>query len=86
MTSEGQHFTRLSYSEHFKIYEFLYADIYCLNPANTCQSRELNELSKRKQDDLVWATEDEIKQGRTKEGKLIAPHSNKIFFTQKLEK
>ncbi|MBK6484044.1 MAG: hypothetical protein IPG01_13150 [Chitinophagaceae bacterium] len=79
----GQDFSkRLKLSPHFKIDEFMYADIYRVKCMNLQQETELRELVKRECEDFIWATGDEILQGRTKKGNyVIAEHTKKIFKT-----
>lgn len=77
----GQDFTRIHFSEHFQIDEFLFADIYKPKFVNTQQQKIFENLRNSQHIDILWATEDEIKQERTVEGKTIAPHSKKIFNT-----
>lgn len=80
----GQHFDRIHFDNHFKIDTFKYADIYNPKYVNNKQREEMKKLQQAEHTDYIWVTEDEIKNGKSKTGQLIADHSYKIFHTKKL--
>lgn len=88
----GRHYTDICFSEYFQCYELLIADIVDLK-ASESQKAALRELQQKKNKDIFWACEDEIKTCGIKPGtdKLmayIATHSFKILQCnqEKLEK
>lgn len=67
----------IRYSEHFKTYEFLYADIF--RPKfNAVQLQALQQLARSGHPDICFASRHEIIQGNSGTN-LILPHTKKIF-------
>ncbi len=82
----GQHFEPLHYDEFFKIDTFKYADIYSPRFTNSDQLKELEKLQDVQHPNYLWVTQEEIKNGKTRQGKIIADHTHKIFHTKKINK
>ncbi len=71
------HEAPITYSSHFKIDEFLLADIY--RPKfSAIQLEELKRLIRNPHPDILFATREEIVTGNSGNN-LILPHSKKIF-------
>lgn len=62
----------------FEVDEFRYADIYELRLENDYQKAAIHALQKGS-DEIIFATPEEIRKGRTVDGKVILPHSFKIL-------
>src|ERR1019366_419882 len=60
----GRHQTSIRYSEHFKCYEILIADLFELQP-NAEQLQELKSKMNVENDEYVWVSEDRIKRKGT---------------------
>ena len=69
----------IKYSEHFKIYEYLYADIFRPKFSDE-QLTALKNLQRNGHSDILFATRDEIMQGNSGVNQIL-PHSKKIFKT-----
>ncbi len=80
----AQHFEPIKKDEHYGIDTFKYVDVYTPRFINQKQKDEVEKLLEIKSDKFIWVTEAEIRKKRSKEGKRIAPHTNKIFFNKKL--
>ena len=80
----GQHFETIHFDTHYKIDTFKYADIYTPKFLNHNQKDEIRNLRNNENIEYIWATETEIKNEITTDGKRIAKHSYKIFHTKKL--
>jgi SMODS-associated NUDIX domain len=80
----GQHFERIHWDRFFKIDTFRYADIYVPKFITPDQEAAVKALAGVESNEYIWVTEEEIGQGRTPDGKLIAEHTHKIFHTKKI--
>ena len=80
----GQHIEPIHFDTHFKIDTLKYVDIFALRPVNHNQKYQIEKLISYECEEYIWVTEEEIRNGISKCGKRIAPHTNKIFQTQKL--
>lgn len=69
----------ITYSEHFKIYEYLYADIFRPKFTND-QLTALRALQQKGHPDILFATRDEIMKGNSGANQIL-PHTKKIFKT-----
>ena len=79
----GRYMTELAFSDHFRCYELLLADIVELNPSQE-QRADLERLKNSKSDYYIFATADEINglgvaPGTAKLGESIADHTKKIL-------
>lgn len=73
----ASHIAPIKYSEHFKVYEFLYADIF--RPKfNASQIQALENLARTGHPDILFASRLEIFQGNSG-ANTILPHTIKIF-------
>jgi hypothetical protein len=81
----GQHFEDIHYDPFFRIDTFKYADIFKPKYVNNDQEKAVRNLSLYQSNDYIWATEQEIMQERSNDGKRIAEHTKKIFQTRKLK-
>lgn len=66
-------------SKHLDIDEFRYADIFRLRLETDEQRQAIKALTTRPGDEIIFATAEEIRNGRTQNGKVILPHSFKIL-------
>jgi hypothetical protein len=80
----GQHFESIHWDKFFQVDTFKYVDVYKPRFINEDQVNELKRLLATKSEEYIWATADEIKQGKSN-GYLIAEHTHKIFKTQKIK-
>lgn len=80
----GQHFEPIHYDTRFRIDTFKYADIY--TPKFVCnnQFEEVKRLLAVNSTEFIWATEQEVINKTTTDGKRIADHTFKIFHTKRL--
>lgn len=81
----GQHFDPIHYDKHFKIDTFKYADIYTPKYVNHKQLEEMKKLQQVQHSEYIWVTQEEINNGKSKEGQMIAEHTHKIFHTKKIK-
>jgi SMODS-associated NUDIX domain len=81
----GQYFEPIHWDKFFLIDTFKYVDIYKPKLINESQLNELKRLLATESDEYIWVTIDEIKQGKSNKGHLIAEHTHKIFKTQKIK-
>ena len=81
----GQHIQSIYYDKRDKIDTFKYADIYIPKYINYEQENEIKNLKFKTCDEYIWVTKDEIDNLKTKDGKIIAEHTHKIFHTQKFQ-
>jgi hypothetical protein len=81
----GQHFEPIHFDAFFKLDAFMYADIYRPKFVTPMQEEAVRLLLNQASDDYIWATRDEILQGRSHKHKRIADHTKKIFVTKKLK-
>ncbi|OIN57614.1 SMODS-associated NUDIX domain-containing protein [Arsenicibacter rosenii] len=67
--------------DFFSYEEFLYADIYQLKPDGERQKREIRKLfdEQHQNESYIFATPEEIRKGRTDNGKIILPQARKII-------
>ncbi|MCF2445397.1 hypothetical protein L0657_15650 [Dyadobacter sp. CY345] len=65
--------------DFFTYDEFLYADIFELKPDGPEQLGALIALDPPQSDQIIFATHDEIQNGRTVTGKVILPQTKKIL-------
>lgn len=80
----GEHFEPIHFDKHFKIDTFKYADIYTPKFVTEKQKAEMKKLRSATSNEFIWATEDEIMNQVSSDGKRIADHAYKIFHTNKL--
>lgn len=80
----GQHFESIHYDKFYKVDTFKYADIYSPRCVNHEQHLEIEKLQDTEHPNYLWVTQEDINNGKTKEGKIIADHSYKIFQTKKI--
>lgn len=80
----GEHFEPIHFDTHFKVDTFKYADIYTPKFVSEKQKEELKKLRFVNSSEFIWATEDEIMNKVTVDGKRIADHTYKIFHSKKL--
>lgn len=80
----GEHFEPIHFDTHFKIDTFKYADIYTPKFVTEKQKAEMKKLRSATSNEFLWATEDEIMNQVSSDGKRIADHAYKIFHTNKL--
>lgn len=80
----GQHFEPIHFDTFYHIDTFKYVDIYIPKFLNQNQKNEIRNLRNTISTEYIWATENEIKNNITMDGKIITPHSYKIFHTKKL--
>lgn len=81
----GQVFEPIHKDKFFNVDTFKYADIYIPKFWNHQQEAAIRNLSNVASSDFIWATKQEITQGKTSKGQFIADHSAKIFCNQKLD-
>jgi hypothetical protein len=81
----GQDFEPIHFDPFFKLDTLKYADIYRPKFVTPSQEEALRKLVNKSSDDYIWATRDEILQGRSNDNKRIAKHTEKIFITKKLK-
>ncbi|MFW5700491.1 MAG: hypothetical protein ACOCWM_02280 [Cyclobacteriaceae bacterium] len=79
----GQHLEQIHFDPHFRIDTLKYADIYIPRYSSDEQRFSLKKLAQQVNDDqYIWATENEIINKFTHDGKRIADHTCKIFHTK----
>ncbi len=81
----GQHYDRIHFDERFRVDTFKYVDVFVAKCINEKQINAIKNLRDTLSDKYVWATEAEIKNRRTEDGKAITQHSYKIFQNKKLK-
>lgn len=64
-------------SPAFNVDEFRYADIFEIKLESEGQKKAIQDLIN--QQDIIFASAEEIRKGRTQDGKVILPHSFKIL-------
>lgn len=82
----GQHFEPIHYDQFFKVDTFKYVDIYSPRFANYEQLQEIEKLQEVEHPNYLWATQEEINNGKTEDGKIIAEHTYKIFHSKKFRR
>jgi len=82
----GEHFEPIHFDTHFKVDTFKYADIYTPKFVSDRQKDAIKKLRTTSGLEFIWATEDEIMNKVTTDGKRIADHTYKIFYANKLHK
>lgn len=80
----GQHFEPIHHDKFFNIPTFKYVDVFTPKFVNAAQVNEIKQLRQTEHPDYIWVTQDEINKGKSDQGHLIAEHTHKIFYTQKL--
>lgn len=80
----GQHFEPIHFDTRFNIDTFKYADIYTPKFVTDEQKEEVRKLLSVNSPEFIWATEQEILNKTTDDGKRIADHTFKIFHTKRL--
>ncbi|MBL0054596.1 MAG: hypothetical protein IPP31_00110 [Chitinophagaceae bacterium] len=80
----GQHFEPIHFDTRFNIDTFKYADIYTPKFVTDEQKEEVRKLLSVNSPEFIWATEQEILNKTTTDGKRIADHTFKIFHTKRL--
>jgi hypothetical protein len=79
----GQHIEPIHFDNHFSIDTLKYADIYSPRFSSDEQRFMIKKLAEQTNDEqYIWATENEITNKVTVDGKRIADHSYKIFHTK----
>ena len=74
----GKHWEFAIPSPVFNVDEFRYADIYELRLENDVQKKAIQSLQAGAEE-VIFATAEEIRNGRTLDGKVILPHTFKIL-------
>jgi hypothetical protein len=74
----GTNYSKIKYSEIFRIDEFLYADIFEIKFITHLQEQEIRGLLNIANNEFLFATAEEIKSGKSG-NHYILPHSEKIL-------
>lgn len=80
----GQHFESIHWDKFFHVDTFKYVDVYKPRLINEDQVNDLKRLLTTSSTEYIWATADEIKQGKSN-GHLIAEHTYKMFKTNRIK-